>query len=174
MAGQGAHCERIDLVRRRTERWTDVLVARLLALAEVAEFAVDPQRCRLFADDFENDARRGQADQAWQIMAASLRAGMRRISLPTTPNGDLNARIAAGIVSCFEPELFSDSGCLHALWHARLTAGMLDVQGMVEELLGSPPAPLRQSAARRAPAPPDRVPPRRPPENGGSHSSNRF
>jgi hypothetical protein len=96
---------------------------------------------------------------------------MRQISLPGTPNSDLNARIAVGIIACFEPDLFSDSGCLPALWQARLTAGLVDVQGMVEDLLGSHP---RTPEAPHSPAPHDWSAARRPPGTSGPLSSGRF
>jgi hypothetical protein len=146
--------ERMDQLRRRTERWADVLVARVLPAGEVTEFAIDPQRCQLFADDFNDDQRRGEGAQAWQILSASLRAGIRRLRATPGPNADLNARIAVGILGCFEPELFDHGGCFQSLWHARLTAGLVDVQGLVDELLGAPTAAeaQRSSAAvtRRA------------------------
>jgi hypothetical protein len=139
-AGDQTETERIDQLRRRTERWGDVLVARLLPAGDVLEFAIDPHRCQLFADDFSHDERSGGSIQAWQILAASLRAGIRRLQVATGPNADLNARIAIGILGCFEAELFDHGGCFQSLWHTRLTAGLVDVQGLVDELLATPKA----------------------------------
>ncbi len=154
-AGDELQNERMDQLRRRTERWADVLVARLLPAGGVLEFAIDPHRCQLFADDFSHDQRTAGGAQAWPILAASIRAGIYRLGVAANPNADLNARIAIGILACFESQLFDYAGCLQSLWHARLTAGLVDVQGMVDELLASPPAaPFVRSpwetAARRA------------------------
>ena len=126
---------KLNRIRRRSERWTDLLVGRVGSVQEVAEFAVDPKRAQDFADDAPS--RRGfEASRlAWPLLLASLRTAFQRELGAVSPNGDLNAAIAAGILACFPSELFDSTGLFRSLWLMRITSAAEDAQVMIEELL---------------------------------------
>jgi hypothetical protein len=129
--GQGMDAETVaglNRLRRRAERWSDLLVGYLAGEYEVGEFAVDPGRARDFADDLP-------ILSPWPLALASLRAAFRRGLNAESPNADLNARIAASILACFPPEVFDSTGLFSSLRLMRLTSVTEDVQGMIEELL---------------------------------------
>ncbi len=105
----------LNRLRRRSERWSDVLVGRLLQSAEVATFAVDSERAREFALDLHYQAGLISDAQVWGLLLASLRAAFRRSLIDPSPNADLNERIAAGVLGCFGPELYSDTGQFYSL-----------------------------------------------------------
>jgi hypothetical protein len=123
----------LNRLRRRTERWTDLLVGRLAGIHDIAEFAVDPRRAKDFAEDTASRMTPGQL--AWPLTLTSLRAAFREVLVAASPNGDLNARLAAGVLACFPPELFNSSGLFYSLWLMRLTSVAEDAQSMIEELL---------------------------------------
>jgi hypothetical protein len=135
----------LNRIRRRSERWTDLLVGRAGGVREVAEFAVDPRRAQDFADDAPS--RRGFAASrlAWPLLLASLRAAFQRELGAVSPNGDLNAAIASGILACFPSELFDSTGLFRSLWLMRITSAAEDAQVMIEELL----APERTDSLSR-------------------------
>ena len=54
-----------------------------------------------------------------------------------SPNDDLNRQIAAGILGCYQPELFDGSGVLHAAWASRLTTIVDDTETIVDEYLAA-------------------------------------
>ena len=68
-------------------------------------------------------------------MQASLRAAFSRGLGPTSPNYDLNGRIAAAILSCFSGDLFDSTGLFRSLWMVRTAQAASDAQGMIDELL---------------------------------------
>ena len=82
-------------------------------------------------------------------MLSSLRAAFRQGLTAESPNGDLNARIAAAILSCFPPELFDSTGQFRSLWLLRLANATADAQGMIAELLSPEPASLPPGDGRR-------------------------
>ncbi len=148
MVGQrginAAAAMKLNRLRRRAERWTDMLLARLAGACPIAEFAADPQRARDFADDARCRGGRPFGRQAWPLVMMSLRAAFRRSVSPNSPNADLNGRIAAAILSFFPPEVFDSTGLLRSLWMMRLSNITDDTQGMIEELLAvEPTAPTR-------------------------------
>ena len=69
------------------------------------------------------------------MLLASLRKAFQRDLGPVSPNADLNAGIAAGILSCFPSELFDSTGLFRSLWLMRMTSAAEDAVCMIEELL---------------------------------------
>jgi hypothetical protein len=134
---------KLNRLRCRAERWTDLLVGHLAGLDNVAEFAFDPQRAKEFAEDLRQRTGR----QVWPLMVASLRTAFRPGLGSESPNADLNARIAASILACFPADLFDSTGLPRSLWLMRLTNVAEDTQGMIDELLG-----LQQPRAADRPA----------------------
>lgn len=142
---------KLNRLRRRCERWTDVLLSHLWSLHDLAEFAFEPDRAREFADDLHEQSRQPGGRQAWPLMLASLRAAFQEALLAPSPNADLNAKIGAGILACFPGNLFDSVGLLRSLWLHRLQTTTDDAQGMIDLLLGEPaaPAPIAAPATFR-------------------------
>ena len=126
---------KLNHLRRRTERWTDLLVGYLAGLDDVAEFAIDPERARDFAEDLRYQSHQSGGRHAWPLVLASLRAAFRHGLAPVSPNADLNRRIATTILSCFRGELFDSTGLFQSLWLVRLSNVTNDAQGMIDDLL---------------------------------------
>lgn len=125
---------KLNRLRRRAERWTDLLIGYLSGLADVSEFAIDPERAKDFADDlrYQNPMKGGQ--QAWKLLLASLQTGFRKGLVPLCPNADLNRKIATSVIAAFPPELFDSTGLFHTLWMTRINTVAEDAEGMLEEL----------------------------------------
>ncbi len=128
---------KLNRLRRHTERWTDMFVGYLTGLEDVAEFAVDPERARDFAEDLRFQAKMPGGRHAWPLIQASLRAALDKGLGAVSPNGDLNARIAQSILGCLQPELFDGTGQFRTLWLDRMTNTADDAEGMLEELTSS-------------------------------------
>ena len=140
--GPGVDAEaavKLNHLRRRAERWADLLVGHLARLGDVAEFAVDVQRALEFSQDLEFQTDQPGGRQAWPLLQASLRAAFQRGMTPVSPNEDLNAQIGSAILSCFPAELFDSTGLFRSLWLHRMANVTSDVQGMIDTLVGSGP-----------------------------------
>ncbi len=126
---------KLNHLRRRSERWTDLLVGYLVGMHDVSQFAVDPQRARQFSEDLRYRANLKGGRHTWPLVLASLRAAFGEGLCSISPNGDLNAEIASSILACFQAELFDSTGLFRSLWLTRLANVTNDAQGMVEDLL---------------------------------------
>ncbi|OHB67519.1 MAG: hypothetical protein A2V70_15530, partial [Planctomycetes bacterium RBG_13_63_9] len=133
---------KLNYLRRRTERWTDLLLGHLAGLHEISEFAIDPARAKDFARGLQHQGSLRGGRHAWAFVLASLRASFQRGLSAVSPNADLNAKIASSVLSCLQPELFDSVGLLHSLWMLRLLDVADDAQGMLQDLLA-----LEQTAA---------------------------
>lgn len=126
---------KLNRVRRRAERWADLLVGRLGDMLDVSEFAIDPKRAQDFAEDMPG--RRGSpvSDLAWPLVFASVRTAFQRELGAVSPNADLNAGIASAILACFPSEMLDSTGLFRSLWLMRITSAAEDAQCMIEDLL---------------------------------------
>lgn len=132
---------RLDHLRRRSERWTDLLIGQLSGLEDVAEFAIDPERARDFARDLRDQGRQPGGRLAWSLVLSALRSSFRNPLSRVSPNADLNARIAEGILACLPPAVFDGLGVPQSLHLWRLMQAGDDAQGMLEELLSLSESP---------------------------------
>ena len=133
--GQGIDSEdviRLNRLRRRAERWSDLLVGNSPECTASANLPSRPRGPR----NFPKTCARRERTFVWSLTMASLRAAFQRGLGLVSPNADLNARIAASILACFPAELFDSTGLFHSLWLMRLMSITADTQGMIDELLG--------------------------------------
>jgi hypothetical protein len=145
--GPGIRAEealRLNRLRRRAERWIDLLVGHLAGEVDVRQFAIDPSRAVDFGEDLGYQSRLSGGRHAWPLVQASLQAAFGQGLSPLSPNADLNDRIGTSVLSCFPPELFDSTGVFRSLWMVRLTNGTADAEGMLDDLLGPEKIPASQ------------------------------
>ena len=130
---------KLNRLRCRAERWTDLLVGQLAGIHDVSEFTIDPRRAKDFAIDIGCGRGPASAGHVWPLLMASLRAAFQRGLSAESPSADLNARVAAAILACYPPELFDSTGLMRSLWMTRLCSIADDTQGMIEQLLAAEP-----------------------------------
>jgi hypothetical protein len=130
---------KLNQFQNLSQRWTDMLVGYLTNLGDLSEFAIDPARAKDFAQDLRDEGVHPGRRIVWPLILTSLRASFRQDASAESPNADLNLRIAAGILACFPGDLFDSTGQFQSLWLIRLHNAAADVQGMIEDLLGTSP-----------------------------------
>ena len=122
-------------VRRSSERWSDYLLGSLADVCDISEFAFDAERARDFSERLRDRTIAPGGSPAWTLAMTSLRAGFAKTLCSYSPNGDVNARIASSILSCFSSEHFESTSLFRSLWLVRLDNTARDVEGMVDDLL---------------------------------------
>ena len=125
----------VNRLRRRCERWTDVLLGSLPLDLPLAELAFDAERARDFADDLRHQRSRPGGRYAWPLTLVSLRAAFKPAVGAGSPNGDANARVASSILACFPADVFDSTGMVRSLWLLRMASVTSDAQGMIADLL---------------------------------------
>jgi hypothetical protein len=125
----------LNRVRRRVERWTDLLIGGLWHMGEAAEFAVDSERAADFASDLAWRRSQAGGKQAWKLTLLALRNAFHKGLSPLAANPEANARLTACILGCFQAELFDSTGLFQSLWMLRMTATACDAEGLVSDLL---------------------------------------
>ena len=140
----------LNRLRRRVERWSDVLLGGLLQGGDVLRFAVEPERAIDFAADLA--ARRGEpgGQQAWRLTLVSLRNAFHAGLSPIVTNGEANARIASADSGMFPRRTVRlDRPVQVAVDDAAVGHGQSTPRGWSAELL----EPAASSVPKRLPSP---------------------
>jgi hypothetical protein len=133
--------QRLDRVRRVSERWTDLLLAPLAKFCDLEAIAHDPPRVRDFAEDRIDERNSPTADRARAILNSSLHSAFHRFAAWPSRNADLNSQIAAAILTCLDldsldPASATWEGPLFSwLLQARLLNATNKTERLVNELL---------------------------------------
>ena len=125
----------LNHLRRRVERWTDMLLAHVARTTDISLFAFDTARAGDFADDLDYDTAQAEHRFTCQLILASLRASFAENLADRSPNNDLNRKIGASLLGMFREEVTDSSGLVKSLWLERISRTASDTEGMIEELL---------------------------------------
>ena len=126
---------RLNELRRRVERWNDMLLGHLAGLIDIEPFAFDPARARDFANDLDHESAHSDPRFTSQLVLASLRASFAEGLSARSPNADLNRRIASAVSSAVQSSNCESTGLVKSLWLERLTSTASEAEFMIEELV---------------------------------------
>lgn len=128
----------LDRLRRRVERWTDLLLGPLVAHYgnELADFAFDPRRARDFGDDQLEARFTSTSRPSWSFLLAGLQSAFPN-RVGRTSSNDAVMPILRSIIAIFPEDAFQTDGPIHSLQHVRLVRALQQIEGPAE----SPDAP---------------------------------
>ena len=118
----------VDQIRRRTERWTDVILGYLVSCCKVDEFAFDVNR----VVDFSQSLQLEQRDRTRELLIASLRTSFSEGFSGRCPNPQSNEKIGEAILASFGSDILDCTGEYRKVWQARLRQAAIDTQGMID------------------------------------------
>jgi hypothetical protein len=125
----------LNHLRRRCERWTDMLLAHFSRHVAIDGFAFEIERARDFAEDLDLESAHTDNRFTCQLVLASLRASFAYGLAERSPNTDLNRRIGAAVLTAFREEVVDSTGLVKSAWLERITRTASDTEMMVEELV---------------------------------------
>jgi len=136
-------------VRRRVERWTDLLFGEMQREIDVAEFACEPRRVRDYART--SPARFSHADRASDLLTddgliESLRESFATALSPTEANPLFNQKVATSVLGCFQGEWLDSLEWSPGQWLSRLDHASSDALLWINDILSldSPRTPRAQ------------------------------
>jgi len=115
----------LNRLRRKSERWSDLLLSHLVAQQDLDEFAVDAGRAHDFVSQRSGAAAERHFQQAWPLLRVSLRAAWSELH-PGSPSALDNERIAGGVLLSLGPEGFDSLGTFPSAWYTNLLVSGID------------------------------------------------
>ena len=125
----------LNHLRRRCERWNDMLLAHFSRHLDISQFAFEPERSRDFADDLDHESAHVDQQFTCQLVLASMRASFAYGLADQSPNADLNRRIGSAILAAFREEIADSTRLVKSAWLERITQTASDAEQMIEELV---------------------------------------
>lgn len=116
----------IDCVRRRVERWTDLLLGHLVLQHGMHAFAFEPERALDFGTTQVEQPSSPRRNQVWQLYILCLQGAFADVHAAHPLFDQFRLQIARAMLACFPPELFGDDGLLKSAWLRRLDAPARD------------------------------------------------
>lgn len=125
---------RLNKVRRRVERWTDMLLGYLAGAVAIDEFCFEPARARDFAQDVDDAQASKLRSVQQQIVLVSLRASLEGCLSRDSGNRDLNRRIGGAILRMFAEAHVDAAALVPSLWLERIEQGASDAETLLASL----------------------------------------
>ena len=126
----------LNRLRRRMERWTDVLIGHLMAdlpYPAIAQIAYDAEAASQTATRLAPYRHPDQRAETWETVRLSLTDALENFTSAAEP--ELNQQIAAAILTCLGPELAGSPVLPETFWRLRMENAAHDMHSMLEELL---------------------------------------
>ncbi len=121
------HLTNIDRIRRRVERWTDLMLGHLVETYQVDDFAFDPVRAREFGAQQLLQSSERPRDQVWVLLLVGLRMAFPE-NPATPPHELLQEEIVASILACFPPTAFQAAGAFKPILEGRIPVSSKAIQ----------------------------------------------
>jgi hypothetical protein len=111
---------RVDRVRRKAERWTDLLVGRLAVESQLPEFAFDDQRSLDFGQSQMNEFVRATDESVCEFVHAGIRLAFSGMNQQTSVSPSWNRGIVRSILGSFPIDCFDEVGMFKSLRRVRI------------------------------------------------------
>lgn len=111
------HLGRIDRLRQRVERWTDLLLGHLIESHQVEDFAFDPVRCAEFSP--HRLLQPFEPGQTWHLLMTGLRLAFPGNTGSHCDYDPLQHEIISSILACFPPDAVEVDGPLVSILKQR-------------------------------------------------------
>jgi hypothetical protein len=116
----GEQLARLDTLRRRAERWADVLIGHLVVRYGVTDYCFDLSRARDFGSEQLRTVTNATAhQQLWDLYRLSLRSAFEPYSLAMPRDEEFREALVSTICGWLPPDLFTESGLIKSPWVAR-------------------------------------------------------
>jgi hypothetical protein len=140
------HVLPLNRLRRRTELWSDLLIGRMFDVAELTEFAANPQRCKEFGAELRAQERSGDSGFGWSVTLAAMRGAFHEGFQPLPANPQLNAAIVNSVLAACDAEPFETTGIMRSSSTARFAAVGEDAEVLIENFLALDEPGIQQPA----------------------------
>ncbi|MFK7769030.1 MAG: hypothetical protein AB8B55_17540 [Mariniblastus sp.] len=126
--------DRMNELRRRLERWTDLFLGQLPDGERASTFGFDRNRVKDFNRE-QRDSTGPEFAMRQKVLFASFSTDLQRNRIKYSANPELNRDIASGILACFPSDRFDSNGLPKSSSMIWLEKSQRDTQMLVDHLV---------------------------------------
>ena len=127
--------DRLNKLRRRIERWTDLFLAQMPVCEQASCFGFDAARVHDFRRE-NTSYTVGQLRARQAILCASMDQDLSECLIRYPANPVLNRQIASGVIACFPTDRFDSLGLPKSARLLWIENAQNDTQVLMDQLLG--------------------------------------
>lgn len=137
----------VDRLRRRTERWSDLLIGHLVLNFQLDEFAFEVDRSVEFGQSQMREVLRASEEPVWEFVLTGIRVAFKTLPDETPPSDTWNRGIVRTILGSFPPDCFDEFGQFKGLRRSRVERSSEQPDRLADALLQT--APQEQEEPRK-------------------------
>lgn len=119
----------LDRIRRKIERWSDLLVGHIIRRYGVSDFTYDAERALDFGEEQLRHCHGALRDQVWDMYFLCLRSAFPKTTLPRGVHGERRDEVLKAILGSLPESLFLGDGIMASIALSRLLAGGTVAEG---------------------------------------------
>ncbi len=113
---------RVDRLRRKVERWTDILIGHLALNFQLDEFAHDPERAVEFGEGQICEILRATDEPLWEFVLTGIRLAFAQ-QQESTVSAAWNQGIVRSVLGSFPADSFDEYGTFKGIRRVRIERG---------------------------------------------------
>ncbi len=110
----------VDRLRRKAERWSDLLCGHLILNFQLEEFAFEPDRAVEFGQSQMREILRAADEPVWEFVLTGIRLAFKAMPDEALPSDAWNRGIIRNVLGSFPPDCFDDFGQFKGLRRSRI------------------------------------------------------
>lgn len=137
----------IDRLRRKSERWSDLLIGHLVLNYQLDEFAFESSRSIEFGQSQMNEIVSATDEPVWEFVLAGVRLAFSSMDTVEAPSDVWNRGTVRSVLGSFPADCFDGTGTFKSIGRVRIERSQSDssrVSGVLSQLSAiSPRADVR-------------------------------
>jgi hypothetical protein len=150
----------VDRLRRKSERWSDLLIGHLVLNYQLDEFAFESNRSLEFGQSQMREIISATDEPVWEFVLAGVRLAFSSVDGVTAPSDAWNRGTIRAILGSFPADSFDGVGTFKSIRRVRIERPQSDSSNVIDSLArlsdGSPQSgirsPLKFSELRKRPS----------------------
>jgi hypothetical protein len=124
---------RVDRLRRKAERWTDILIGHLTLNFQLDEFAHDPERAVEFGEGQIREILQATDEPLWEFVLTGIRLAFAQ-QQDAAPSEAWNQSIVRSVLGSFPADSFDEFGTFKGIRRVRIERGTAGSDRVLEAL----------------------------------------
>lgn len=154
-----ATMSQVDRIRRKSERWSDLLIGHLVLNYQLDEFAFESSRSLEFGQSQMREIISATDEPVWEFVLAGVRLAFSSIDGVAAPSDVWNRGIVRAILGSFPADSFDGVGTFKSVRRVRIERPQTDTDKVIDLLSQTPGintksgvrSPLKFSELRKRP-----------------------
>ncbi|MBL6706041.1 MAG: hypothetical protein ISQ06_08015 [Planctomycetaceae bacterium] len=141
-----AKMSQVDRLRRKSERWSDLLIGHLVLNYQLDEFAFESNRSVEFGQSQMREIIAATDEPVWEFVLAGVRLAFSSVDTLATPSDVWNRGVVRSVLGSFPADSFDDTGTFKSVRRVRIERPRNDSDKVSEALLQK----ARNQSAKRS------------------------